>query len=146
MRSQSQARFSWLASLRLNFADCVKWIIPQYPKRVTYSLDMRGSQKTLHLVMRSHRRFAKLPIVDGTTRIDDGGGNMFEVLLGGTNVASMEIAWRNPKQVRQNPRRHSVERAGEHAVYILQEFVEDGRAGYWATLSGLEVVAGGRAA
>jgi hypothetical protein len=71
---------------------------------------------------------------------------MFEVLLGGTNVASMKIAWRNPNQVRQNPRRHSVEREGEHAVYILQEFVEDGEAGYWATLSGLEVVAGGRAA
>jgi len=96
--------------------------------------------------MRSHRRFAKLPIVDGTTRIDDGGGNMFEVLLGGTNVASMEIAWRNPNQVRQNPRRHTFERAGEHAVYILQEFVEDGQTGYWATLSGLEVVVGGRAA
>jgi hypothetical protein len=71
---------------------------------------------------------------------------MFEVLLGGTNVASMEIAWRNPKQVRQNPRRHTFEHAGERALYILQEFVEDGQTGYWTTLSGLEVVVGGRAA
>ncbi len=71
---------------------------------------------------------------------------MFEVLLAGTNIASMEIAWRNPNQVRQNPRRHSVERAGEHAIYILQEFVQDGQFGHWSTISGLEVVVGGRAA
>ncbi len=71
---------------------------------------------------------------------------MFKVLLGGAHVTSMEITWRNPNQVRQNPRRHSVERAGEHATYILQEFVQDGQLGHWATISGLEVVVGGRAA
>jgi hypothetical protein len=31
-------------------------------------------------------------------------------------------------------------------LYILEEFVEDGQAGHWATISGLEVVAGGRVA
>jgi len=68
---------------------------------------------------------------------------MFVGLLGGTNVTSMEIAWRNPNQVRQNPRRHSIERTGEPALYTLQEFiVEEGQSGYWATISGFEVMAG----
>jgi len=97
--------------------------------------------------MCSHQRFAKIPTVDETKRIDHGGRNMFEGLLGGTNVTSMEIAWRNPNQVRQNPRRHSFDRTGERALYILQEFVvEEGQSGYWATISGFEVMAGGRAA
>lgn len=71
---------------------------------------------------------------------------MLGILGAGKNVTSMEIAWRNPIQVRQNPRRHSFERTGERALYILQEFVEDGQSGYWATISGFEVMAGGRAA
>lgn len=54
----------------------------------------------------------------------------------------MEIVWRNPNAVRRHLRRHSFERAGERARYILQEFVEDGQTGYWTTLSGLEVVGG----
>jgi len=61
-------------------------------------------------------------------------------------VTAMGIVWRNPNQVRRNRRRHSVERAGEHAIYLQQEFVQDGELGHWATISGFEVVPGGRAA
>jgi hypothetical protein len=71
---------------------------------------------------------------------------MLGITGGGKNVTALEIAWRNPNSVRRHPRRHSFERAGERARYILQEFVEDGQAGYWTTISDLEVVAGGRAA
>ncbi len=71
---------------------------------------------------------------------------MMGILSGSKNVTSMGIVWRNPNQVRRNRRRHSVECAGEHAIYILQEFVQDGELGHWATISGLEVVVGGRAA
>jgi hypothetical protein len=58
----------------------------------------------------------------------------------------LEVAWRNPDAVRKNRRRHSFERFGERGLYILQEFVEDGHAGHWATISGFEIVVGGRAA
>jgi hypothetical protein len=68
------------------------------------------------------------------------------ILAGCQNVTTMGIVWRNPNQVRRNRRRHSVERAGEHTIYILQEFVQDGELAHWATISGLEVVVGGRAA
>jgi len=71
---------------------------------------------------------------------------MMGFLSGCKNVTAIEIAWRNPNQMRRNRRRHSVEHAGESVVYILQEFVQDGRLGHWATISGLEVVVGGRAA
>jgi len=67
---------------------------------------------------------------------------MLGVMTGFTRVAAMEIVWRNPNAVRRHLRRHSFERAGERARYILQEFVEDGQTGYWTTLSGLEVVGG----
>jgi len=68
-------------------------------------------------------------------------------IIGGTKkLASLEIVWRNPNRVRACRRRHSFERAGEHARYVMQEFVEDGQRGYWATISGLEVMAGGQAA
>lgn len=68
-------------------------------------------------------------------------------IVGGTKkLASLEIVWRNPDRMRACRRRHSFERRGECAVYIMQEFVGDGQTGYWATISGLEVVAGGRAA
>jgi len=60
--------------------------------------------------------------------------------------ASPEIVWRNPDWVRTCRRRHNFEQLGECAVYIVQEFVGDGQTGYWATISGLEVLAGGRAA
>jgi len=62
------------------------------------------------------------------------------------NTALLEIVWRNPDRMRPNRRRHSFERAGERALYILQEFVEDGKAGHWAKVSDFEVVVGGRAA
>jgi len=71
---------------------------------------------------------------------------MLNVMTGFRRVAAMEIVWRNPNAVRRHRRRHSFERAGERACYILQEFVEDGPTGYWTTLSDLEVVLGGRIA
>ena len=71
---------------------------------------------------------------------------MMGILSGSKNVTTMGIVWRNPYQVRRNRRRHSVECVGEHAIYILQEFVQDGNLGHWATISDLEVVVGGRAA
>jgi hypothetical protein len=71
---------------------------------------------------------------------------MLGVISGFRGVAAMEIVWRNPNAVRRQRRRHSFERAGKRVRYILQEFVEDGQTGYWTTLSGLEVVLGGRIA
>ena len=72
---------------------------------------------------------------------------MMGILSGSKNVTTIGIVWRNPYQVRRNRRRHNFECAGEHAIYILQEFVQDdGDLGHWSTISGLEVVVGGRAA
>ena len=71
---------------------------------------------------------------------------MMGIISGSKNVTTMGVVWRNPYQLRRNRRRHSVEHGGEHAIYILQEFVQDGELGHWATISGLEVVMGGRAA
>jgi hypothetical protein len=62
------------------------------------------------------------------------------------NAATLEIVWRNPERMRSHRRRHSFECTGERTLYILQEFVEDGQAGHWTTISDLEVVVGGRAA
>ncbi|HXZ79178.1 MAG TPA: hypothetical protein VEG30_04555 [Terriglobales bacterium] len=59
-------------------------------------------------------------------------------------TASLEIVWRNPNPVSTNRRRHSFEPVTR--CYIQQEFVYDGRLGYWMTLSDLEIVVGGRAA
>lgn len=58
---------------------------------------------------------------------------------------ALEIVWRNPHTVRAN-RRHSSDGNGDPVLYILQEFVNDGEFGYWATISNLEVVEGGHAA
>ncbi len=71
---------------------------------------------------------------------------MLGFLAGYKNVTTIGIVWRNPNQVRRNRRRHSFESTDEHALYILQEFVLDGQTGHWTTISGLEVVVGGRAA
>lgn len=71
---------------------------------------------------------------------------MLEMMSGAKILATLEIVWRNPDRVRACRRRHNFERMGECNVYIMQEFVEDGQTGYWATISGLEVLAGGRAA
>ena len=62
------------------------------------------------------------------------------------NKNAMKIVWRNPNPVRHHPRRHTCESTGQCALYVLQEFVEDGYAGRWKTISDLEVVVGGRAA
>lgn len=67
-------------------------------------------------------------------------------IVRGTKLVSLEIVWRNPNRVRAHRRRHSFQGASEHPVYIMQEFIEDGQNGYWTTVSGLEVVAGGRVA
>jgi hypothetical protein len=96
--------------------------------------------------MCSHRRFARLRIVHWIVQSNVEAKNMMGILSGSKNVTTMEIVWRNPNRVRPSSRRHSVERAGERAIYILQEFVQDGQLGFWTTLSGLEVVVGGRAA
>lgn len=60
--------------------------------------------------------------------------------------ASLNVVWRNPNQLRTYRRRHSFEMSGRCGMYVMQEFVQDGVIGYWTTLSGLEVLAGGRPA
>jgi len=61
-------------------------------------------------------------------------------------MAKFEIVWRNPEPVKHTTRRQSLERGSNHALYVLQEFVDDGNLGYWTTISDLEVLVGGRAA
>jgi hypothetical protein len=58
----------------------------------------------------------------------------------------LKVVWRNPNAVGIRRRRHTLERQTERAFYLVQELVQDGRFGYWTTISDLEVVAGGRAA
>jgi hypothetical protein len=69
-----------------------------------------------------------------------------EIICGLKRLDNVEIVWRNLNKVHTHRRRHTVEFAGQQARYVLEEFVEDGHLGYWATISNLEVVAGGRAA
>ena len=64
----------------------------------------------------------------------------------GDNMPALAIVWRNPNPVPVRHWRHNFERADEGALYTLQEYVEDGEFGYWATISNLEVMVGGRAA
>jgi hypothetical protein len=62
-------------------------------------------------------------------------------------MATFEIVWRNPEAVKHTlRRRHSLEKGSSHALYVLQELVDDGNLGYWTTISDLEVLVGGRAA
>jgi hypothetical protein len=61
-------------------------------------------------------------------------------------MTKLEIVWRNPKPVRHHSRRHNRQRESERTLYILQEFVADGYVGHWATVSALEMLAGGPAA
>jgi hypothetical protein len=61
-------------------------------------------------------------------------------------VRTLEIVWRNPAPISARRRRQSVPRAGDRALYLLQEFVHEGDLGHWTTISDLEVVAGGRVA
>jgi len=68
-------------------------------------------------------------------------------ILGGLKkAAKMEIAWRNPNPRRLRRTWQRFEQTSERALYILQEFVEDGKTGHWTPVSGLEVVPGGRVA
>jgi hypothetical protein len=62
------------------------------------------------------------------------------------SAPALQIVWRNPETVRPHRRYHSFRREPESAFYIVQELVQDGRFGFWATISDLEVVAGGSAA
>jgi hypothetical protein len=61
-------------------------------------------------------------------------------------MAKVEIVWRNPEPVKHTLRRHSLQRDSNHALYVLQELVDDGNLGYWTTIFDLEVLVGGRAA
>lgn len=54
------------------------------------------------------------------------------------------IAWRNPRAVYARRRRHNSAPSLGRGRYVLQEF--DGYAGFWRTISDLEVVTGGKAA
>jgi hypothetical protein len=67
-------------------------------------------------------------------------------ICGRKSAPALEIVWRNPETVRPTRRYHSFRRASQSAVYVVQELVQDGRFGFWATISDLEVLAGGRAA
>ena len=69
---------------------------------------------------------------------------MMGMLVSSKKPASPEIIWRNPDRVYVHRRRHNFEGAGECALYAMQEFVQKGEIGYWVTISGLEVLAGGR--
>ena len=61
------------------------------------------------------------------------------------DMTTLGIVWRNPT-VPAHRQRHTFERLGEGAMYILREFVRDEQLGYWTTISTLEVLVGGRAA
>ena len=54
--------------------------------------------------------------------------------------------WRNPQPVKASPRKQRLDKSIDHALYILQEFVEDGCLGYWTRVCDFEVLSGGRAA
>jgi hypothetical protein len=72
--------------------------------------------------------------------------NALEMVCGHKSKHALQVVWRNPSAVRSHRRRHTLEAGSHRALYILQEFVEDGRLGYWTTISDLEVTRGGRAA
>jgi hypothetical protein len=69
-----------------------------------------------------------------------------EIVCGRKSATTLEIVWRNPDPVPARRRRHNFEPGSERALYLLQEFVDNGYLSYWTTISDLEVVAGGRAA
>ena len=72
---------------------------------------------------------------------------VIDIAFGIRGIPSLEIVWRNPNPVHTVRRRQSVERVDDTAFcYTLQEFVEDGDAGHWTTISDLEVLVGGQAA
>jgi len=61
-------------------------------------------------------------------------------------MTKIEIVWRNPEPVKQAQRKQSLEESRDHALYVVQEFVETGCLSYWTTIRDFEVLAGGRAA
>lgn len=69
-----------------------------------------------------------------------------EIICGRKSAPALQIVWRNPEIVRPYRRYHNLHQAAKSAIYAVQELVEGGRFGFWATISDLEIVAGGRAA
>ena len=61
-------------------------------------------------------------------------------------MTKIELVWRNPEPVKQTQRKQSLEESSDHALYAVQEFVENGCLSYWTTICDFEVLAGGRAA
>ena len=61
-------------------------------------------------------------------------------------MTKIEIVWRNPEPVKQTQRMQSLEESSDHALYAVQEFVENGCLSYWTTICDFEVLDGGRAA
>lgn len=61
-------------------------------------------------------------------------------------MTELTIAWRNPKTIANTPRKQTLDEHSDHAVYILQEFVQDGCFGSWIRICDFEVVPGGRRA
>lgn len=61
-------------------------------------------------------------------------------------MTKIEIVWRNPEPVKQTQRKQSLEESSDHALYAVQELVENGYLSYWTTICDFEVLAGGRAA
>jgi hypothetical protein len=71
---------------------------------------------------------------------------MLNVIFPTGKPAALNIVWRNPNPVARHIRQHSFAGTDECARYIQQEFIMDGKGGYWTTISKLEVVVGGQAA
>lgn len=71
---------------------------------------------------------------------------MLQIVFSTRQTPTLEIAWRNPNPINRHLRRHRFAGVRECAMYFQQEFVTEGDASYWATISKLEVVSGGRTA
>jgi len=69
-----------------------------------------------------------------------------QTLCRAKKMSTIEIVWSNANRPPACRRWHGLERSARQAMYVLEEFVEDGSFGHWAVISNLEVVSGGRAA
>jgi hypothetical protein len=123
-------------------------VYPVFPKPRWRIFNTRGSKKTLDFGMRpsaichtTQRDAAQRTIESRTWR-----KNMPGIVHSFKKVTRLEIVWRNSNPVRRYLRRHCFKRTDERTLYLSLEFVGDGPTGYWTTLSGLEVVLGGRMA
>ena len=103
-------------------------------------------RQEIRLFPRLHVHGAKHFAIRYTTGSRVTAMRILEMICGRKSAATLQVVWRNPKAVAFHRRRHTFEQQNKRAFYLLQEFVEDGRFGYWTTISDLEVVAGGRAA